>query len=487
MTIVLTGRDLTLAEVVRVARGGERVELTANAGERMRERRALVERAVARGDAVYGTTTGVGVRKRFTADPTPEFNHRLLLDHRVGQGPPAGEDVVRATMLRLVNGLASGESAARPELAEQLVAALNAGEQPRVRSLGSTGVADLAPLADLAFELFGSAELAPRDTMALINAGSYSTALAALALADCLRLAGSLDVAGALDLEAFAANLLILHRRVPATRPYPGLEHTVAHLRELLAGSRLWREGEARNLQDPLVYRCLPQLHGALRDALSLTERHVAIELNASQDNPLAVPEEDRFVSVGNFELLPLAQALDLARLALAPVLTSACERAVKLLQAPVSGLPEGLAARSGLASSGLSVFSVALQALTAEARLLAPPVSYEVVSTSQAEGIEDRINMAPLAARRLAEMVSFGERIVAIELVLAAQAVDLRPAFPLGAGTGAAYAAVRELVPFTTEDAVIPQDLEPVVELVRAGGGIGARPLCPERAEEGP
>lgn len=477
MTVSLTGRGLTVDEVVRVARRGERVELAAEAVELMRERRGLVVRVIARGDAVYGLTTGVGVRKRFRADPTVEFNHRLLLDHRVGQGPPAGEDVVRATMLRLANGLASGESAARPELAERLVAALNAGERPRVRSLGSSGIGDLAPLADLAFELFGRAELAPKDAMALINAGSYSTALSALALADCLRLAGTLDVAAALDLEAFAANLSILHPRVAAVRPYPGLERTVVRLRELLAGSRLWREGEARNLQDPLVYRCLPQLHGALRDALSLAERHIAIELNASQDNPLPVPEEDRFVSVGNFELLPLAQALDLARLALAPVLTSACERAVKLLQAPASGLPEGLAAHPGLASSGLSVFSFALQALTAEARLLAAPVSYEAVSTSQAEGIEDRINMAPLAARRLAEMVALGERIVAIGLVLAAQAVDLRSAFPLGAGTGAAYAAVRELVPFTTEDAVIPQDLEPVVELVRDQAWAGPRP----------
>jgi histidine ammonia-lyase len=477
MNVILTGRDLTLDEVVRVARGRERVELAAEAVERMRESRALVERAVARGDPVYGTTTGVGVRKRFRADSTPEFNRRLILDHRVGQGPPAGEDVVRATMLRLANGFASGESAATPELAERLVTALNDQERPRVRSLGSTGVADLAPLADLAFELFGSVELAPKDAPALVNAGAYSTALATLALADCLRLADVLDVAGALDLEAFAANLSILHPRVPAARPYPGLARSIARLRALLAGSRLWGDGQARNLQDPLVYRCLPQLHGALRDAVSLTERHVGIELNASQDNPLAVPEEDRFVPVGNFELLPLAQALDLARLALAPALTSACERGVKLLQAPLSGLPEGLAARAGLASCGLSEFAFALQALTAEARLLAQPVSYEVVSTSQAEGIEDRITMAPLAARRLAGMVALGERIVAIELVLAAQAVDLRPAFPLGTGTEAAYAAVRELVPFMAEDAPIPQDLEPVVALVRDQALTSTRP----------
>jgi histidine ammonia-lyase len=470
MTVALTGNDLTLDELVRVARGGERVELAAAAVSRMRERRGLVERAVARGDAVYGTTTGVGVRKRVAVEATAEFSRRLIADHRVGQGPPAPEDAVRATMLRLANGLASGESAARPELAERLVDALNERRHPLVRSLGSTGVADLAPLADLAFELFDGTELAPKEAPALINAGAYSTALAALALADCLRLADAVDVAGALDLEAFAANLSILHPRVAEVRPYPGLARAVERLRELLAGSALWADGSARNLQDPLVFRCLPQLHGALRDALALTERHVAIELNASQDNPLALPDEHRFVSVGNFELLPLAQALDLARLALAPVLTSACERAVKLLQAPLSGLPEGLAARSGLGSCGLSEFAFAIQALTAEARLLAAPVSYESVSTSQAEGIEDRITMAPLAARRLAEMVALGDRILAIELVLAVQAADLRGAFPLGAATGAAYAAVRELVPFVDEDASIPQTLEPVVELVRSG-----------------
>ncbi len=470
MTVVLTGRDLTLDEVVRVARGGEPVELGADVVERMQERRALVDRAVERGDAVYGTTTGVGVRKRVRVETTPEFSRRLIVDHRVGQGPAVPEDVVRATMLRLANGLASGESAVRPELAERLVQALNERAQPSIRSLGSTGAADLAPLADLAFELFGSAELAPKEASALLNAGAYSTALASLALADCLRLADAVDVAGALDLEAFAGNLSILHPRVAEVRPYPGLASAVARLRALLAGSALWADGRARNLQDPLVFRCLPQLHGALRDALAFTERQLAIELNASQDNPLALPDEDRFVSVGNFELLPLAQALDVARLALAPVLTSACERAVKLLQAPISGLPEGLAARPGLGSCGLSEFAFAIQALTAEARLLASPVSYEVVSTTQAEGIEDRITMAPLAARRLAEMVTLGDRVVAIELVLASQAVDLRREDPLGAATRVAHAAVRELVPFMDEDAPIPQDLEPVVELVRSG-----------------
>lgn len=472
MTVVLTGRDLTLDEVVRVARKGEAVELAPGAADRVRAVRAVVDRATQRGDVVYGTTTGVGMRKRFTVGPdeAAAFNRRLISDHRVGQGPPAPADVVRGTMLRLANGFASGTAGVRLELAERLLQALNEGELAAIRSLGSTGISDLAPMADLASELFRDASLEPKDGISLLNSGAFSTSLGALALADCLRLADALDVAGALDLEAFAANTAALHPAAGEARPYPGLASALARLHELLAGSFLWRDGEARNLQDPLVFRCLPQVHGALRDALAFAERQVAIELNASQDNPLPVAAEDRLVSVGNFDLLPLAQALDIARIALAPPLTSACERALKLLQAPLTGLPEGLSARPGLAGCGLSEYAFAVQALTAEARLLAQPVSYEVVSTTGAEGIEDRITMAPLAGRRLADMAALGERIVAIELILAAQAVDLRGTRPLGAGTGRAYARVRELVPFVGEDDSIPQELEPIVELVRSG-----------------
>jgi histidine ammonia-lyase len=178
--------------------------------------------------------------------------------------------------------------------------------------------------------------------------------------------------------------------------------------------------------------------------------------------------EERVVVSVGNFEMVPLATALDLARLALAPALTSACERAVKLLQPHLTDLPEGLAERSGLAESAYSELGIALQALTAEARLLAQPVSHEVVSASQAGGIEDRMTMAPLAARRLGETVELGSRIVAVELLLAAQACDLRGG-RLGAGTGRAHDAVRSVAPFLREGDLLP-DIEPVVELVRSG-----------------
>jgi histidine ammonia-lyase len=177
-----------------------------------------------------------------------------------------------------------------------------------------------------------------------------------------------------------------------------------------------------------------------------------------------------RVVSVGNFDVVPMAAALDFLRIALAPVLTSAAERALKLLQAPLTGLPEGLGARPGLADPALSELGAAVQALTAEARLLAQPVSFELASTSQHEGIEDRTTMAPLAARRLAEMVGLGARVAAIELTIAAQAIDLRRPAHLGAGTSLVFDLIRRKVPFTAAGEALPPDLEPVVELVRSG-----------------
>jgi len=472
VTVVLNGADLTLADVVRVAREGEQVELAPDALERMHEARALVERAVARGDEIYGVTTGVGARKkvRVPLEDIRTFNRRLIENHRIGTGRDAPPQVVRATMLRHANGLAKGTSGVRPEIAQRIVRALNEDERPRVRMLGSIGQGDLAPMADLAAELFGDVELLAKEGIALVNANAFSTGLAALAVADAERLLDTLDVTGALDLEAFAANVTMLHPSIAEVRPYPGLRHALERIRALLEGSYLWEEGSARNLQDPLTFRCLPQVHGAARDALEFTKRQLQIELNASQENPLIIPGEDRIVSVANFDILPLAAALDFLRVAMAPALTSACERLLKLLQGFLTGLPDGLAPRQGLAENSLGEFGVTAQAVTAEARLLASPVSFEVVTSIHAEGIEDRITMAPLAARRLAEMVELGERLAAIGFTVSAQAIDLREPSLLGNGTKRAYELVRERVPFMGEGDPLPADLGPVRELILSG-----------------
>jgi histidine ammonia-lyase len=350
------------------------------------------------------------------------------------------------------------------------VEALNAGQHPRVRLLGSAGVADLAPLADLARGLFGDVELQAKEGLALVNNNAFSTALAALAVVDVGTLIDSITVAGALDLEAFAANLTILDPVVGESRPYPGLQAELGGLRRALDGSWLWERGAARNLQDPLSYRSIVQLGGAARDALGFARGQLAIELNAHHDNPIVTPAEDRIISAGNYEALPVAAALDFLRIALAPVLTASLERAMKLLQTPLSGLPGGLSEQEGLEYGGLGAISWSAHALTAEARLLAQPVSFELATTTPEEGIGDRITMAPLAARRLAEQTALGHRIVAIELLCSAQALDLRAPERLGALTAQAHARIREVIPFAGPQVPYPADLEPLVALVRSG-----------------
>ena len=479
MTISLNGSDLTVTQVVAVARHGEPVALAPDAIAGMRRARAVVEDVLASGEPVYGLTTGVGERKAYLLDPADRhrFNQRLVLNHRIAQGDIAPPDVVRGAMVCLANSYAKGVTGVRPELAEMILTLLNEGFAPPVRRLGSVGEGDLGPMADLAYGLITRSgfEVAENEGLALVSSNAFTTAWACMATADAEALLSVFDVAGALDLEAFGANVNCLHPVIEQTRPFPGLATTLHQVRLLLAGSYLWQPGAARFLQDPLTFRCIPQIHGAARDALAYTKTILQLELNSSQSNPVVVVSEGRIVSVGNFDMGPLAAALDFLRIALAPVVTSANERAVKLLQAPYSGLAAGLAALAGSPDDALAELATSGQAITVEARTLAHPVSYELVSSVKGEGIEDRATMAPLSARRLADMVQLCARVAAIEFVVAAQAIDLRALGPngggqLGLGTGRAYRMIRELVPFTQADGTLPADLEPLVELVTGG-----------------
>jgi histidine ammonia-lyase len=475
MTIVLNGSDLTVTQVIGVARRGEAVSIAETARQGMRDSREIVMEVLGRGKPVYGLTTGVGERKKFALDPAERqrFNQRLVLNHRIAQGDAAPADVTRGAMLCLANSYAKGVTGVRPELAELLVTLLNEGYTPVVRRLGSVGQGDLGPMADLAHGILEHTgfQVQENEGLALVNSNAFTTAWAALALADADAYVATEDVAAALDLEAFGGNVNSLHPVIEQTRPYAGLAETLRRLRDLLSNSYLWQPGAARFLQDPLTFRCIPHIHGAARDALAYARNILHTELNSSQANPVVVVADRDIVSVGNFDIGPLAAALDFARIALAPVVTSANERAVKLLQAPFSGLPAGLGAQADTADDGLSELAVAGQAITVEARTLAHPVSYELASSAKGEGIEDRATMAPLSARRLADMINLCHRVTAIELVVAAQAIDLRMvAEALGEGTAYAYARVRDLVPFMPSDGTLPADLEPLVDLVGRG-----------------
>ena len=473
MTVILDGEHLTLAEVVRVARGGELVEVSADAIARVQAARDVVERAAGRPEGVYGVTTGVGVRKRVSvgAGEMDGYNRRLLRDHRIAAGPDAPREVVRAAMVRLANGFAKGTSGVRTELLVRVVDALNADERPRVRLLGSAGQSDLGPLADLAYGICGDMPMAAKEGISLINNNSFGTGLAALALADAVRLLDACTVAAALDWEAFAANTSPLHPAVALARPYPGIVRRSSRMRELLAGSYLWEPGAARNQQDPLTFRNAAGILGAVDDGLGYACAQLAIELNAAHENPLVAVADELIISVPNYEVLPLAAALDFARIALVPAISSAQERSVKLLQAPLTGLGTGLQeAEAESNECALSELAWASQSLMVEARSLAHPVSTETASTMLAEGIEDRITMAPLAARRLSEQVAVSEELLALGLVVAAQAVDVRGCTPLGHGTARAHAQVRARYGFVAAGESIGPDRGEVVELLRSG-----------------
>jgi histidine ammonia-lyase len=474
VTVVLDGASLRLDDLLSVARGEQDAVLAPEVPARMLAHRDVVIEALSLGVPVYGLTTGVAERKRVRLGPADQgrFNRALLRNHRIAQGPLAPPEVVRATMLLLANAFALGVTGVRPQLADLMLNALADGSVPPVRTLGSVGQADLGPLADLADWLVERAgyELAESEGLALIDTNAFSTACSALALDRAEQLLDTLDLAAALDFEGFGANVNALNPVVARTRPSPGLARSLAVVRACLAGSVLWDAGAARNLQDPLSYRCVPQIHGAARDALAYTRTAVERELNSSQGNPVVVLAERSVVSVGNVDPIAMSAAVDFARIGLAPAVASATERTVKLLQSPASGLPAGLADDPETGDDGLAELAVASQALAVEARLLAPPVSYELVSTSTAEGIEDRTTMAPLSARRLEDMVALTGRVVAIELVVAARAIELRRLGPLGKGTAAAHELVRRLVAPTSGESLLPHDLEPLVVAVGNG-----------------
>jgi histidine ammonia-lyase len=379
-------------------------------------------------------------------------------------GPPLAVEVVRAAMVVRANGLAQGGAGARPELAEALVALLEAGVHPVVPSIGSVGAADICVLAHIGLVLLGEGEaevggevlpgdraltaaglepldLAPKDGLALISANAVSVARAALALVDGRDRLEAMQVAAALSMEGFRANPGPLDPRVVAARPAPGQAACAAGLRELLAGGL---PGPGRRLQDPLSFRCVSQAHGSLAAALDLLDGALRPELDGAGDNPLVLAEDGEIVSTGNFFVPALALAADAVALGIAQTANLAAARVARLLAARLTDLPQNLAP-PGSTGAGLAPLLKVADALAAEISHGAAPASLDV--RAGADAVEDASTGAPLATGRLASLLDRLGLLAAVELVVAAQAVDLAAVERLGRGTGAAHAVVRELV----------------------------------------
>jgi len=487
--LVLGDRPLTPEDVVAVAQG-RRIVLGPRARGAMRASRGVLERALHRGDAIYGVTRGVGALKTVAVDASEQaaFNRALLLSHNVGSGPLAPDAAARAAMVTRAAGLALGYAGVRPRVAEALCEALNGGITPRLHTIGSVGQADLSQMAEIGLALTGRTiepgqlreagveplELEPREAHALLNSNAYAVGGGCLALHGARRALAGLERAAALSYEAILGNVDALHPEIARARAYPGDERARAHLAGLLAGGALAAgRRPPRNLQDALCFKGLAQTHGAAHDALTHLHRQLSVELRSSGDSPFVITGEDRAISTGGHEIAPVALALDHARLGLAGAVTIASERVQKLLDPRFTDLPAGLRARAESPEDGLAIIGHGAASIAAEARLLAAPVSLEQPTSSIAEGIEDRVTMAPGAAERLHTMSGLIFRLAAIELTCAAQAIELREsAGELGAGTGAAYRLARQHVPAGGLTVDAPARVDALASALQDGSG---------------
>ncbi|HJP72213.1 MAG TPA: histidine ammonia-lyase [Candidatus Limnocylindria bacterium] len=491
----LTGRDLTIDNVIEVARGRRAVELDAAAADRMRASRAVIERLVAEGATAYGVTTGFGDLADVRIDPsqTAELQRNLVRSHAAGVGDPLPDEVVRAMLLLRANALAVGLSGVRVDIVELLLGMLNGAVHPVVPSRGSLGASgDLAPLAHIALVIIGEGEasvdgagpgsgrdaleraglvpttLEAKEGLALLNGTQLMAGIGALALHDGERLALVADVIGAMSLEAMLGTAAAFAEELVAARPHPGQVASARHLRELLAESEIGSShaASAHKVQDAYSLRCMPQVHGAARDALAELERVLRVEINAATDNPLVFPD-GRVVSGGNFHGEPLALALDYAVMAVAELASISERRTARLVDAHLSGLPAFLAERPGV-ESGLMIAHYTAAALVNELQGLSHPSSVDTIPTSANQ--EDHVSMGATSALRLREAVDRAEQVLAIEALCAAQGLDFRAPLHPGVGVADAHRRIRERVPHLDGDRSPAADIAAIRELIHAG-----------------
>ncbi|MCC6528106.1 MAG: histidine ammonia-lyase [Polyangiaceae bacterium] len=498
---VLLGRSLGLGELEEVARFGRPVGLAPEARERVRACRAAVDAIALAGDAapaVYGVNTGFGAlaETRIPARDVTALQRNLVRSHACGVGPDLADAEVRAMLLLRAQVVALGHSGVREEVVDLLCAMLNAGVSPRIPAQGSVGASgDLAPLAHLALTLIGEGEaryrgellpaadalgraglapleLAAKEGIALINGTQLMAAVGGLALLRALRLATVADVAGAVSIEALKGSQVPFDARLMALRPHPGQARVAANLRALLGASEIMASHlHCGKVQDPYSLRCMPQVHGASRDALGFAQATLERELDSVTDNPTVFlgvgGAESEFVSGGNFHGQPLALALDLAAIAVAE-LGNISERRVEQLVNPAlsSGLPPFLAPASGLCS-GFMIAQVASAALVSENKVLCHPASVDSIPSSANR--EDHVSMGGVSARKFAQVVDNATTSLAIELMVAAQGIDCRRPLCATRGVEAAHAAVRAVVAPLTEDRALYRDIAAVRAIVES------------------
>lgn len=494
------GAELSLEQLLAVAYGAP-AHLDPAARARVDAARAAIDAIAQGGDAaprVYGVNTGFGflAETRIGAADIETLQHNLLRSHACGVGEPLPRECVRAMTLLRAQVLARGHSGVRSVLLERLLEMLNKGVHPVVPSQGSVGASgDLAPLAHLALVLLGEGEaevdgvvmtgaealekrglepltLRAKEGLALINGTQYMLALGSLALREAESLCATADIAGAMSLEAQKGSQRPFDARVVGVRPHPGAAQSAANLRALLAQSAIAESHlNCGRVQDAYSFRCMPQVHGATRDALAWVRQVLSREVNAVTDNPLVFltdSGEAELISGGNFHGQPLALALDLLAMATAE-LANISERRVEQLVNPAlsSGLPPFLAPRTGL-DSGFMIAQVTAASLVSENKVLCHPASVDSIPSSA--GKEDHVSMGSISARKALAVVTNVRRCLAIELLVAAQGLDLRLPLEAGRGARAAHTVLRRHVKTLEVDRPLYKDFAAAEALLTSG-----------------
>jgi len=503
-TITLNGENLTINQVVAVANGQPdqpKVVLSDEAKRQVNRAAAAVEQLLARGEIAYGITTGFGAFKErlIPLEQVTELQRNILISHAVGVGNPFDTPTTRAIMLIRANTLARGYSGIRLATLQLLLDMLNAGIHPIIPEKGSLGASgDLAPLAHMSLILIGEGEaeyqgqrlsgvealaraklnpvtLAAKEGLALTNGTAVMCALGALETYRARLLSRGADIAGCLSLEALHGTVLAFDDRLHQLRPYPRQLNCAAYLRELLLDSDFTRHHDPTNVQDAYTLRCIPQVHGAVRDAIAYARWAIEIELNSVTDNPLIFiddnTDEITVLSGGNFHGEPLAIAMDYLAMAMTE-LGNISERRIMRLTDEASNshvLPAFLTRHGGL-NSGFMITQYTAAALAAENKVLAHPASVDTIPTSA--NVEDHVSMGCTAALQTRQVINNVELILAIELMAAAQGVDFRKSdlgqsARLGRGTQPAYDLIREHVPFLEKDAIMYRYIEETRRLI--------------------
>ncbi|ACL65456.1 histidine ammonia-lyase [Anaeromyxobacter dehalogenans 2CP-1] len=502
-TLLLDGETLTLEQVRAVATGAARAALAPAARERVRRSRALVDARLEDGEAHYGINTGFGTlaEVRIPRADLERLQRNLVLSHAAGVGAPLPLPEARALVLLRANVLAKGVSGIREHTLDLLLAMLERGVVPVVPERGSVGASgDLAPLAHLALVLIGDGEaflappgaagrperlpggealrraglepvvLQPKEGLALVNGTQAMAAVGTLALLRAERLAALADLAGAMTLEGLLGSHRPFAPEIQAARGQPGQIAAAAHLRALLAGSELNASHQGpgcHKVQDPYSLRCMPQVHGAARDGIDFCRGVLAREVNAATDNPLVFPDTGEIVSGGNFHGQPVALALDVLAVAASHLAAISERRVEQLVNPSLSGLPPFLAPQHGL-NSGFMIAQVTSAALVSENKVLCHPASVDSIPSSA--GREDHVSMGMTAALKARQVVENVRTCLAIELLVAAQALDLRAPLRPAQRVAEAHARLRERVPHLSEDRALHRDIEAVSRLVDEG-----------------